>query len=60
METLKLLFSLPEAGRVLCLSRSKLYLEMEAGRISSVKNGSRRFIHRDELERYAAGLSSAP
>jgi excisionase family DNA binding protein len=52
----KLLYTPAEATRVLNMSRSRLYEEMGSGRLRSVNNGRRRFIHRDELERYAASL----
>lgn len=53
----RLLYTPAEACRLLNMSRSKLYQEMDAGRLTWVKNGRRSFFHKDELERYAAALT---
>lgn len=53
----KLLYTPTEACRLLNMSRSKLYQEMDAERLSWGNNGRRRFIHRDELERYASMIA---
>jgi excisionase family DNA binding protein len=52
----KLLYTPAEACRVLNMSRSKLYQELGSGRLAWVNNGRRRFVHKDELSRYAAAL----
>ena len=52
----RLLYSPAEACRMLNMSRSKLYLEMDAGRLASIHNGRRRYLHADELQRYVASL----
>ena len=52
----RLLYTPAEACRLLNMSRSKLYQEMGEGRLGWVNNGRRRFVHKEELERYAAAL----
>ena len=55
----KLLFNVPEACRLLNISRSKLFMEMKQDRLDWVSIGNRRLIHRDELHRYASSLKRA-
>ncbi|MBD3751655.1 MAG: DNA-binding protein [Microbacterium sp.] len=40
------------------IGRSKLFEEINAGRIRAVKIGRRTFVAHAELERYVAGLSA--
>jgi len=49
----KILFSLTEAGAMLSLSRSALYVFIANGKLKTVKKGRRRLVLRDELERFA-------
>jgi len=52
-----LLHSIPEAQAMLGgVSRSTLYVEIQAGRIAVVKLGRRTYIAHDELERYVRSL----
>ena len=44
-----------EIGR----SRQFLYSEMKLGRLKTVLHGGRRFVHRDESERYIAAVLAA-
>jgi hypothetical protein len=44
----------PEAARMLRMSRSQLFNRMKEGSIKAQKDGSRTYITRAELERYVA------
>jgi predicted site-specific integrase-resolvase len=48
--------SIPEACKLLMLSRSSLYLQQKAGRIRFVKQRGRSFIMQSEIERYLRWL----
>lgn len=50
------LFSVPDIGRQLNVSRSKAWELVYGGAIGSVKIGSRRLVPRRELERYVDRL----
>ena len=54
-----LLLSIKDACLLLGLSRTTLYGEMAAGRLRSVTVGRRRFIPRDAIEAFIAGLPTA-
>jgi excisionase family DNA binding protein len=51
-----LLVSIERAGRELGIGRTLVYELLAAQRLPSVKIGRRRFIRRDELLRFVAGL----
>ena len=53
------LHSIKAAGARLQLSRSKLYEEMDSGRLQSVKVGRRRLIPESALINYIDGLIAA-
>jgi len=53
------IFSIRDVCRICCVSRSKLYLEMQAGRLSAVKMGKKRLIHRSEIQRWLGDLPKA-
>jgi excisionase family DNA binding protein len=46
------LLSVAEAGQLLGIGRSRLYQELGAGRLKSVKVGRRRLVPESELARY--------
>jgi excisionase family DNA binding protein len=50
------LLSIKEACRLLGLSRTTLYAEMASGRLRSVTVGRRRFVPRDAIDDFIAGL----
>jgi excisionase family DNA binding protein len=52
----KLLYGVPEAAELTGIGRSKLYEELAAGRIRSVKIGSRRLIPKEALTEFVEGL----
>lgn len=54
--TEKLLLTIPEAVARVGIPRSRLYLEIAAGRISSVKIGRSRRISASALEAYVARI----
>jgi excisionase family DNA binding protein len=47
-----LFYTVAQAQRLLGIQRTKFYGEVAAGRIHIVKNGTRTFVHRDEIQRY--------
>lgn len=51
-----LFFTVGQTQRLLGIQRSKFYSEVSEGRLKIVKNGSRTFVHRDEIQRYADNL----
>jgi len=53
-----LFYSVAQAQRLLGIRRTKFYSEVKAGHLEITKNGSRSFIHRDEIDRYANRLLS--
>ena len=54
----KALYRVPEAMRLLSLSRSVLYQQMRLGRIRSVKEGNTRLIPADAIADYVALLEA--
>ena len=50
------LLSIKEACRLLGLSRTTLYAEMASRRLRSVTVGRRRFVPRDAIDDFIAGL----
>jgi excisionase family DNA binding protein len=50
------LLSIKEACRLLGLSRTTLYAELASGRLRSVTVGRRRFVPRDAVDDFIAGL----
>jgi len=50
------LLSIKEACHLLGLSRTTLYAEMASGRLRSVTVGRRRFVPRDGIDDFIAGL----
>jgi len=59
LDEAKLLYSVPEAERILSIGRTTIYQEMAAGRIRSVKINRSRRIPADALTEYVALLSGA-
>ena len=56
----RLLFSIPEAAKMLGVSRSLAYQAINAGRIRTVLIGTRRLVPKSELLRLAAGSDDGP
>ena len=56
--TPKLLYDIPEACQITGLSRSRLYIEMAAGRLQWVKVGTRRMIRAVDLQAYVDSLTA--
>ncbi len=54
----KALYRIPEAMRLLSLSRSVIYNQIRAGRLRSVKEGSTRLIPADAIADYIALLKA--
>ena len=54
----KALYRIPEAMRLLSLSRSVIYNQIRAGRLRSVKEGSTRLIPADAIAEYVALLNA--
>ncbi len=54
----KALYRIPEAMRLLSLSRSVIYNQIRAGRLRSVKEGSTRLIPADAIADYVALLEA--
>lgn len=54
----KALYRIPEAMRLLSLSRSVIYNQIRAGRLRSVKEGSTRLIPADAIAEYVALLKA--
>lgn len=54
----KLLYGVTEAAELTGIGRSKLYEELTAGRIRSVKLGTRRLIPREALEEFVRTLAA--
>jgi excisionase family DNA binding protein len=54
----KALYRIPEAMRLLSLSRSVIYNQIRAGRLRSVKEGSARLIPADAITAYVALLEA--
>ena len=54
----KALYRIPEAMRLLSLSRSVIYNQIRAGRLRSVKEGSSRLIPADAIADYIALLEA--
>ena len=52
----KLAFSIKEAARASCISRSELYLASARGDLRAVKLGKRTLIRREDLVAFLAGL----
>jgi len=50
----QLRFDIPEATRILRLSRATLYERIRAGQIKTQKDGRRSYITAEELQRYVA------
>lgn len=55
-----LLYRPEDAARVLGIGRSKVFEEMAAGRLKSVRIGRARRVSRSALEEYVAQLDQAP
>jgi excisionase family DNA binding protein len=55
----KLLASIPEASLAIGCGRSLLYELMGAGKIESVKSGTRRLVVVESLKAYVASLRAA-
>lgn len=53
-----LMLTIPEASEALRISKSKLYQLVGEGKLRIRKIGHRSLIARDDLERFAANLSS--
>jgi excisionase family DNA binding protein len=54
----KALYRIPEAMKLLSLSRSVIYEQIRAGRLRSVKQGSTRLIPADAITDYVALLKA--
>ena len=55
IETLpQLRFDIPEAARILRLSRATLYERIRTGHLKTQKDGRRSYITTEELQRYVA------
>ncbi len=54
----KALYRIPEAMRLLSLSRSVIYNQIRAGRLRSVKEGTARLIPADAITDYVALLEA--
>ena len=54
----KKLYRIPEAMRLLSLSRSVIYNQLRSGRLRSVKEGSARLIPADAIADYVALLEA--
>ena len=54
----KLLYGVSEAAEMTGIGRSKLYEELTAGRLRSVKVGTRRLIPRESLEEFVRTLTA--
>jgi len=54
----KALYRVPEAMRLLSLSRSVIYKQLRVGRLRSVKEGTTRLIPADAIDEYVALLES--
>ena len=54
----KALYRVPEAMRLLSLSRSVIYNQIRVGRLRSVKEGSARLIPADAIDDYVALLEA--
>ena len=54
----KALYRIPEAMRLLSLSRSVIYNQIRAGRLRSVKEGNARLIPADAITDYVALLEA--
>jgi excisionase family DNA binding protein len=54
----KALYRIPEAMRLLSLSRSFLYKQISSGRLRSVKEGNARLIPADAITAYVALLEA--
>lgn len=48
-------FEVPEAARILRMSRAQLYNRIHDGALKPQKDGARTYITRSELERYVEG-----
>jgi excisionase family DNA binding protein len=53
------LHTVPESAEKLCIGRTKLYELIDAGKIKTVKIGSRTLISDDELQRFVRELGGA-
>ena len=58
LEPGKALYRIPEAMRLLSLSRSVIYNQIRAGRLRSVKEGNARLIPADAITDYVALLKA--
>jgi excisionase family DNA binding protein len=58
LEPGKALYRIPEAMRLLSLSRSVIYNQIRAGRLRSVKEGNARLIPADAITAYVALLEA--
>lgn len=54
----RLLYRITEAGEILGLRRSKIYTEVQAGRLKVVKIGKATRVPADELHRYVQLVKS--
>ena len=54
----KALYRIPEAMRLLSLSRSFIYKQIQSGRLRSVKEGNARLIPADAITAYVALLEA--
>jgi len=50
----QLRFDIPEAARILRLSRATLYERIRTGQIATQKDGRRTYVTGEELQRYVA------
>ena len=53
-------FEIPQAARILRMSRAQLYNRIAAGALRPQKDGARTYLTRGELERYAESCNSSP
>ena len=56
----KLLFSVRETAAALSLTEWSIYRLLDSGELRGVYQGRRRYVTRDELDRYIASLADAP
>jgi predicted DNA-binding transcriptional regulator AlpA len=51
-------FDIPEAAKILRMSRAQLYIRIQEGSITPQKDGARTYIARSELERYVEACAA--
>lgn len=56
----KMLLSVRETAQALSLTEWSIYRLLDSGALRGVYQGRRRYIPREDLERYIASLSSTP